>query len=152
MSEKQSNTLMEIIVRPAQEPDIEKISLYIQAYNLDNEDLDYKKFLIAEISGEYAGFGRIKQYGDDIYEIASVGVIEKFRGKGVGKKIVAELINNTLAEEIWITTIIPEYFKQFGFEEDDNFPDEILSKCCRVCEKLNKTTQKSCFMCYRKRD
>jgi N-acetylglutamate synthase-like GNAT family acetyltransferase len=142
---------MEIFVRQAQESDIEKIKPYIDEYGLDNEDLDYRRFYIAIINNKLAGFGRLKQY-DDVYELATIGVIKKFRRNGIGKKIIKELICVAPSKEIWLTTIIPEYFEQFGFVEDDNIPDEILLKCARVCGRLNKTTRNSRYMCYKKVD
>lgn len=140
---------MEIFVRSALGSDIKKIKPYLDEYGLDNENLDYRRFFVAEVLNELAGFGRIKQYGN-ICEIASIGVIEQFRRTGVGRKIIEKLIDIAPSEEIWLTTIIPEYFEQFGFLEEENVPDEILLKCERVCGKLNKTAQNSHFMCYRK--
>ncbi len=140
---------MNISIRLSQELDIEKIKPYIEKFGLDGENIESSKFLIAEVNQELAGFGRFKVYGD-IYEIATLGVLENFRGKGIGKKIIQKLIEKISAEKIWITTIIPQYFKQFGFIEDDNIPDEILLKCERVCGKLNKTTKCSHYMSYKK--
>ena len=140
---------MEVFVRPALESDIEKIKPYIEEYGLDGENLDNQQFYVAEVGCELAGFGRFKRYGE-VYELATLGVLENYRRNGVGKKIVEKLMYAVPSEEIWITTIIPEYFEQFGFIEDDNIPDEILLKCKRVCGKLNKTTQNSHYMCCRK--
>lgn len=140
---------MEIFVRPAEESDIEKIKPYIEEYSLDNEDLDHRQFFIAEIASELAGFGRIKQYGN-IYELATLGVIEKFRKLGTGKKIVEILIQAAPCDELWLTTLIPVYFEKFGFVEDDDIPEEIFLKCQRVCGKLCKTTENSCYMRYKK--
>lgn len=142
---------MEIIVRPAEIADIEKILHYSEEYGLDCEDLNYEQFYIAEIQNEIAGFGRIKQYGE-VCELASLGVLEKFRKNGIGKKIVAELINTAPFEDIRITTVIPEYFEQFGFVKDDNVPDALLLKSRRVCEKLNRSVKNPCFMHYKKKN
>jgi len=140
---------MEVLIRPALEFDIEKIMPYIYEYGLDDENLENRQFYIAEIENKLAGFGRFKSYGE-VYELATLGVLENFRGNGIGKKIVEKLISSLHCEEIWITTLIPEYFEQLGFIEDDNIPYEILLKCERLCEKLNKTTGNSHYMCYRK--
>jgi N-acetylglutamate synthase-like GNAT family acetyltransferase len=140
---------MEILLRPAQETDIEKIKYYITQFFLDEENLDYSQFYIAEFNGEIAGFCRIKCYGE-VYEMATLGVIEKFRGAGIGKKLVQSLLTTAPSREIWITTIIPAFFEPLGFEKSDNPPVEILNKCERICKKLHKTTKNSCFMCYKK--
>jgi len=140
---------MEVFVRPALEFDIEKIMPYINEYGLDSENLDNEQFYIAEADGKLAGFGRVKSYGE-VYELATLGVLENFRGNDIGRKIIEKLINIVPSKEIWITTIIPEYFERFGFIEDDNIPDEILLKCERLCGKLNRTTKNSHYMCCRK--
>jgi len=140
---------MEVFVRQALKSDLEKIKPYIEEYGLDDEDLDNRQLYIAEINCELAGFGRFKCYGK-VYELATIGVLENYRGNGIGRKIVEKLMSAAPSKEIWITTIIPEYFEQFGFIEDDNIPDEILLKCERVCGKLNKTTRNSHYMCCRK--
>lgn len=140
---------MKIFVRPALKSDLEKIKPYVEEYGLDGENLDHQQFYVAEVDCELAGFGRLKCYGE-VYELATIGVLEHFRGNGVGRKIIEKLMYAVPSEEIWITTIIPEYFEQFGFVENDNIPDEILLKCERVCGKLNKTTQNSHYMCCKK--
>ena len=137
---------MEIIVRFALISEIEKIKPYIEEFWLDNEDLYYHKFYIAEINGEPAGFGRIKRYGS-ICELATLGVLEQYREKGVGKKLVNELIQSADCGKIWLTTVVPEYFKQFGFAESKDIPDEILMKARRVCNRMHRDINNSSYMC-----
>ena len=141
---------MEIIIRPAKELDEEKILAYIKEFSLDGEDILYGQFLVAEVCEQLVGFGRVKQYGD-IYEIASVGVLEEFRRKGVGKKLVECLLNKIESEEIWITTKAPDFFEKLGFKEDRNYPDEIFLKCQRVCKNSKHIFENACYMCYRKK-
>lgn len=136
---------MKVSLRIAEQSDLEKIKPYIKKFFLDDEDLSPQQFFIAEVEQKLAGFGRIKNY-EEVYELATLGVLENFRGCGIGKKIVQKLIQQFSSKEIWLTTLIPEFFQQFGFEENDNIPDEILLKCQRVCGKFNKTTRYSHYM------
>lgn len=140
---------MKININAADESDIEKIIPYIEEYQLDNENLVTHEFYIVKINDKIAGFGRFKQY-DDIFEIASIGVLESYRGFGIGKKLLNKIISAIPSLEIWIATVIPEYFKQFGFTEDDNIPDAILFKSQRVCSRLYKTTEKIAYMKFTK--
>lgn len=136
---------MKFIIRPARKNDLAQILYYAQEYGLDIENANYKQFYIAEIENNLVGFGRIKQY-INLYELATIGVIEKYRKNGVGKKIIEKLLSLAPSEEIWITTLIPEYFKQFGFVEDKNIPDELFFKSQRLCRKLSKDTNASYYM------
>ena len=142
--------IMEILVRPAQEHDTEKILHYIREFFLDNENISYEQFLVAEIKNDFAGFGRIKQY-DEVYEIASIGVLEKYRKHGVGRKIVEGLISIATAEELWITTRVPDFFAKIGFKEGDNCPDDVYLKCERVCGASRQSLNNVYYMCYRKK-
>jgi amino-acid N-acetyltransferase len=124
-----------ITLRKASNADIEKIIPYINKYTLDGENLQPEQFIIAEVNDKLAGFGRIKPY-ENLRELASIGVVEKYRKLGVGSKIIRHIIENFPDNEIWITTHSPDYFKKFGFVESKDPPVEIKEKCCRVCASI----------------
>lgn len=128
--------MIEIIIRKANNSDIEKILPYINKFKLDGENVSPEQFIVAEVDNKLAGFGRIKPY-EHIHEIASIGVIENHRKLGIGTKIVKHIIEIFPENEIWLTTKIPDYFKQFGFVESINPPVEIEEKCCRVCASVS---------------
>jgi len=127
--------MAEIIIRNANNADIEKIMPFIRRFMLDGENISPEQFIVAEVNNNLAGFGRIKPY-ENIHELASIGVIEDFRKLGIGSQIVKHIIEIFPENEIWLTTKIPDYFRQFGFVESDNPPVEIEEKCCRVCSSV----------------
>lgn len=134
------------MLRRAIESDIEKIKPYLEEFNLDLEGLEHRKLYVYEHRGSLAGFGRYRNCGN-YYEIATVGVLEPFRGRGIGKTIVKQLISIIPSNEIWLTTIIPEYFKKFGFKKiGHNIPAALILKNYRICEKFNKPRELSVFM------
>lgn len=137
--------MKEIKIRKAKKTDIKKIMKYIEKFNLDGEEIKYKEFIVAEIFGEITGFARMKKY-EGIYELATLGVIEKYRNKKIGSKLVNHLLQNFEYDELWLTTIIPEFFEKFGFIRYDNAPDEIKNKCHRICLSFKKDTNNSCYM------
>ena len=138
-----------ISVRQAQESDIDKIAFFIDKLNLDGENLKAEQFIVAEIYGEFAGFGRVKPY-NNLYEMSSIGVLKEYRKKGIGEKLIKRLIEIFPDNNIWITTKIPDYFRKFGFQETDNPPDEIRQKCQRVCFCTSGSIEDSCFMVLKK--
>jgi N-acetylglutamate synthase-like GNAT family acetyltransferase len=80
-----------------------------------------------------AGFGRIKPYRH-CFELGCVAVLEAYRKSSIGSAIVKRLIKDFPSDDIWITTEIPEYFQQFGFQFTTEAPQEILDKIKRVCQ------------------
>lgn len=136
---------MSFTIRKAFSEDVGKVKPYMEKFNLDIENLNSIQLYIAEIECKLVGFGRCKNY-EKIYEIASVGVLEDFRGKGIGKALVNYIIENIPSEEIWITTIIPEFFIKFNFEVCKNPPEEIQQKVSRLCSKFNRHIYSNVFM------
>jgi N-acetylglutamate synthase-like GNAT family acetyltransferase/copper chaperone CopZ len=119
---------------PAKEEDMPFIKKYIELFRLDNENLQSKQFFLAKIEGKIVSFARIKPY-KKTYELGCVGVLEKYRGKGIGKEIVKYLIDIFPQNEVYVTTDIPSYFQKLGFKVIENGPPELEEKICRVCRK-----------------
>ncbi len=119
-------------IKNATSLDLQKILPYLMEFRLDNHDIQTKKFYIARVKTNLAGFGRIKTYGK-VNEICSVGVLKEYRNIGLGKAIVKHLINKSHAKELWVVTKIPGYFEQFGFEISRNPPDELVGKTKNIC-------------------
>ena len=74
---------MNILIRKAQSNDMPFIKECIERFRLDDEDLDYRQFIVAVEGSEIAGFGRIRPH-KEIYELGSVGVVEQRRNQGIG--------------------------------------------------------------------
>ena len=141
--------MLNISIKKAKQEDIEKILPYLGKYTLDCENIVEEQFVIATVDENLAGFGRIKRY-KSLCELSSIGVIEEYRTKGVGKKIIQYLITRFPANEIWLVTKIPEYFRKFGFYESKTPPDEIIKKSERVCSSVFRSTEGMCFMVLKK--
>lgn len=126
-----------ICLKNAQTDDIDLILQYLSKFHLDSENIFPEQFIIAEFNGKFAGFARIKPYRN-IYELASVGVLEEYRNKGIGNKLVKYLLSIFPFDEIWVTTKIADYFKKFGFETVENPPEELLQKSKKSCANYRK--------------
>ncbi|MBI5099004.1 MAG: GNAT family N-acetyltransferase [Nitrospirae bacterium] len=119
----------------------------IDRFRLDNEDLDYRQFIVAVDGGEIAGFGRTRPH-KEVYELGCVGVIESRRNQGLGKMIVEDLINAFLSGNVYITTDLIGYFERLGFREIKNGPEDLVEKIKRVC--ISKCRAGAVVMVYRK--
>ena len=75
-------------------------------------------FLLARQEGSLAGCSGLERYGETAL-LRSVAVAEPYRGKGLARKLIAQLISVAQAEGIesmlLLTKTAAPYFEQFGF-------------------------------------
>ena len=122
-----------ITIQPASPSDMPFITKCIERFRLDDEDLDYRQFVVAVESKEVVGFGRIRPH-KEVYELGCVGVVEERRNHGIGKMIIEHLINNFPADKVYITTDLIEYFEKIGFKKIEPGPKDLVEKLQRVCK------------------
>ncbi|OFY95405.1 MAG: hypothetical protein A3K10_06945 [Bacteroidetes bacterium RIFCSPLOWO2_12_FULL_31_6] len=129
----------EIIYKNSTEEDLIKIKDLAEKFKLDTENLFYNDFITAKLNGEVIGFGRLKHH-TDFDEISTIGVVELYRGSGVGKEIVTRLLNRT-SKKIYLATVIPTFFEKLGFLNAKEMPFQLKNKIeqCHSkchCEKV----------------
>jgi N-acetylglutamate synthase-like GNAT family acetyltransferase len=125
--------MKDVLLRKANAADMKIIEPYVEKFRLDNENLKFEQFIVAERNKSIIGFGRIKPY-QDCCELGCVAVLEAYRKRSIGSAVVKKLIKDFPSNDIWITTDIPEYFQRFGFQSTRDAPQEILDKIKRVCQ------------------
>lgn len=118
-------------IRPATRKDLPLIRRTIRRFDLDPERLNPEQFVVAVEGKARAGFARIKPYRG-CFELGSVAVLEKFRKRGVGSRLVKCLMSKFPTRKVWITTMSPDYFKRFGFEPATP-PVELARKLETIC-------------------
>jgi len=121
-----------IQLRTASHEDMKFIKEHIEKFRLDDEDLDYRQFVVAVDGKIILGFGRIRPH-KEVYELGCVGVVEDRRNQGIGKVLVEHLINIFPSNEVYITTDIPAYFEKFGFNMLSPSLRDLVEKLKRVC-------------------
>lgn len=85
--------MLDYEVRPALEKESNQIKDLINLVGINPMGLDWRRFLVAvEGSGRVIGCGQIKPHGADILELASIGVLPEFRGRGIARKIIEMLL------------------------------------------------------------
>jgi N-acetylglutamate synthase-like GNAT family acetyltransferase len=96
----------------------------IERLGLDETAFRSRDYVVAldEESGEKAGFGRIRVHkGDDgdVCELTSIGVLERWRGQGVGAHVIERLIDHASDQgfdRVYALVGVPNYLVRFGFE------------------------------------
>ena len=122
-------------VRQATEADFPFIRDTVQRLRLDGEDLRPEQFIVAHRGGRIVAFGRIKPYRRT-YELGCVAVVEDERNRGLGRRMVEELVRRFPQRRVYVTTDIPEYFERLGFVRTSALPRELSEKIGRVEGKL----------------
>jgi len=98
---------------------------HIEAMGLDDTAFRSRDYVVAvdEVDNVKAGFGRIRVHrvdGDAVAcELTSIGVLEAWRGQGVGAHVVERLVDHAGDEgfeTVYALTDEPDYLAQFGFE------------------------------------
>ncbi|WP_423745949.1 GNAT family N-acetyltransferase (plasmid) [Haladaptatus sp. SPP-AMP-3] len=100
----------------------------IEAMGLDETAFRSRDYVVVvdETSGEKAGFGRVRIHKPDdapeICELTSIGVVESWRGQGVGAHVIERLIDKASDDDfeaVYALVGVPDYLAQFGFEPLD---------------------------------
>lgn len=125
---------MNLVLKAPTTKEFEQIKNYIQEFSLDNRNLKQTQFIVAMCDKIVVGFGCLLQH-IDCMELCSLGVVPLHRKKGVGKKIIAELINQT-SQPIYLVSTIPDFFHPFSFKKTDDYPASIHRKLIYCTNEL----------------
>jgi len=122
-------------IRAARKTDFVQIRPLAAEYNLDYCDMEEDDFWVAAEGKKVVGACGLKKH-PDCQELCSLGVAEGFRKKGLGKRLVAALLKAS-AGDIYLTTIIPDYFEKLGFQRADLVPPSLLKpeEWCSGCPR-----------------
>ncbi len=89
----------------------------IREVDINPKGLDWRRFLVAiSPDGEFIGCGQIKLHTDGTQELASIAVKTAWRGRGVARAIIEQLLASQHGDVYLITmaSLGPLYAK-FGF-------------------------------------
>jgi len=129
-------------VRDAKNRDEAWLLDHIEAMGLDERSFRSRDYVIAveEGSNTRAGFGRLRVHktdDGDFVELTGIGVLESWRGQGIGAHVVERLVEKAgdqEFDEVYCFTPTATYLEQFGFEtlEDDEVPDALADRLEQV--------------------
>jgi len=99
-----------------------------------------REFTIIEDEGEFLGGGALHIIWEDLAEVRALAITPDYHGKGLGKRLVGELINE--AKELGISQVFAltyqvDFFKKCGFEEivKEKMPQKVWKDCIN-CPKF----------------
>ena len=101
-------------IRPAVKNDARQIKRILAGLDFTYQKQLLKDFWVAEEDKKILGIVQLKK-GPDHFFIESLGVIKGKEKQGIASALLKKIFS-TANKDIYLYTIIPEFFKKFGFE------------------------------------
>ncbi len=123
-----------IEIRAAKSTDVKGIRILIDTYApqrrlLSKETVtlyeSVQEFTVAVEDGQVIGCGALHVLWEDLAEVRTVAVAEKYRGQGIGHRILEAVIQRAReigVKRIFCLTFETEFFGRHGFEEIHGTP------------------------------
>lgn len=98
-----------------------------------------RDFFICMDKNKLLGTAALHVLWEDLAEIRSVAVENRYQGKGIGKKLIEECLKEakTLGvKRVFALTYNPEFFRKLGFKDIDKnaLPQKIWGDCLKCAE------------------
>lgn len=98
----------------------------VAAFDLDSREMHREQFITLCEGQELCGFIRTWDHGT-FSEMCTLGVVESKRKLGIAHHLV-EAILEVSVHPVYIVTIMPAFFTEYGFTFCDEYPAPILQK------------------------
>ncbi|MEI7797383.1 MAG: amino-acid N-acetyltransferase [Actinomycetes bacterium] len=125
---------MNPVIRPARTSDIKNLRQIIDTYALGRRLLtketvtlyeSVQEFTVAEIDGEVIGCGALHILWEDLAEVRTMAVVEKYRGTGIGSQLMDHITTRAIelgVKRIFCLTFETDFFSRHGFVEIQGTP------------------------------
>ncbi len=122
-------------IRKAERTDFSQIIGLAVKHNLDYEGMASDDFWVAVDGGRIVGICGLKKH-PDCQELCSLGVEETFQKRGLGTRLSETLLRET-SGDIYLATVIPEFFERLGFKKTGRPPASMIKKSdwCAGCSR-----------------
>lgn len=104
-------------LRPALETESGVIKDLIHSVGINPMGLDWKRFIVAvDAQDQVIAIGQIKPHGKDIHELASIAVVPEYRGQGLARAIIEDLLKDG-PRPLYLTCVssLEPFYNKFGF-------------------------------------
>ena len=100
-----------------------------------------RDFFVVELNGTIVACGALEIFTENLGEVRSLVVDDGVKGKGMGRLLVARIIDETRAlglKRLMALTYVPEFFHRLGFKtvSKDMLPEKVWGICIK-CYKYN---------------
>ncbi len=126
-------------LRRATPEDAAWVNAAYDGVRFQHSDLSREIVIVAELDGARAGVGRLVPAGEDAYELGGMLVFDDFRGRGVARALIGELLRHAGDRRVYcipFADLEPVYAKE-GFVRiapDAPLPEHVAKKL-QWCER-----------------
>ena len=127
--------MADVTLRPATADDAADIKALIRLVRINPMDLDWKRFVIAtSADGKLVACAQVKPHADGTLELASLAVRPAWRGRGVARLVVENLISQS-TRPLYLTcrSSLGGFYEKFGFRA---LPSDELTPYFRRLQRL----------------
>lgn len=115
----------------------------------DEVATNIRSYILAKIDDKLVGYCALHIHSSRLAEIRSLIVLNGYRGKNIGKRLVEFALNEakylSVSKEILVLTYIPDFFKKMNFIEipKESIPEhKIWADCIKcihfpICEEIS---------------
>ncbi|RED65694.1 N-acetyltransferase [Cohnella lupini] len=140
---------MSVICRKAQQEDVDALYELIQGYAAKGIMLPRSRealsrnidtFIVAQDGERLIGCGSLCKLGSDLVEIRSLGIVDGYKGQGIGSKLVDALMEEAKAlgiPKVMALTYESAFFQKNGFNIVDKeiFPEKVWTDCVHCAKQ-----------------
>jgi len=99
-------------------------------------------FIVAELENTIVGCCALEVIWADLAEIKSLAIDEAYKGKGIGRELVAAAAEQAAklgVPKVFALTLEPGFFEKSGFDivEKEELPMKVWSDCARCPKQQN---------------
>jgi GNAT superfamily N-acetyltransferase len=88
-------------LRPARPDEADWINARYADVRFRGSDLTRELVIVAEVDGVRAGIGRLVPAGEDACELGGMLVFEEFRGRGLARALIEELLRHAAGRTVY---------------------------------------------------
>jgi amino-acid N-acetyltransferase len=145
-----ANTAIGPQVRPAAIHDVPEIHNLLELYAAQGNLLPrtmseiyrhLRDFFVVEVDGHVAACGALEIFTEDLGEVRSLVVDDKYKSRGFGRAMVERILDEARTiglQRIMALTYVPSFFHKLGFVtvDKDTLPEKVWGVCVK-CYKFN---------------
>lgn len=150
-----SSSTCQFSLRPATASDAGKIRQIIIQVRINPTGLNWRRFIVAvDQRGTIVGCGQVKSHAGELQELASLAVLPEWRGHGVARSIVEQLIQQ-YPGALYLTcrARLEPLYQKFGFQslEVSQMPP-FYRRLSKVAALFNRLFRRSEHLSVMRRD
>jgi len=125
-----------VIYSQAEQEDEPAIFALLKELEGDRSKFDFERFYVAKADNNLVGCVRTKMFDGGCLELASLAVNKNYQGRGIGSRLVEELLLKEVVRPIFILTELNKesFYSKFNFNiiEPLELPDEFKKEYDRI--------------------